>query len=536
MHVLARLLRINLALWGHLVWLGAVRAGLWRSSTSPAQRFALTLEGLGTTFVKLGQGLSLHRELLPDDYAAALAKLHDHVEPFDAEAARAEVESSFGRTVGELFSSFDAQPLAAGSIAQVHGATMHDGRRVIVKVRRPGIRRQVLEDVRILRWFAASVLWVMPWLRELRPLELIDELSRNLRKEIDFRQEAASISRFVQMFAGSATVYIPGVVDELYTDWVIVQEMSPGQRIDAPQFAPQGPTLAAHLVDAYLHQLITEGLFHGDPHPGNLFVREDGRICFHDFGLVGYLDRATRLNLVAFMLAFLQRDSEWLLDAHMDLGMLAVAADRAMLRSGIEELMQEHARKPLRDWSLADVMLRVTRLGGARNARMPQQLLVLMRAIFLLESTLRRLDPAFNLIDGLFIKAGALLQGTTTAAVPASATTGVPLPADRLAYESMLTTRQLSDRLGATLHRLRTQGLQVAIAHRGLDPLDRGLRDAGRWVSQALVALGLYVGASLLLQASVGPHWRDVPILPLVGYAIAAWLTWRLMRGQRSTR
>ena len=170
----------------------------------------------------MGQGLSLHRELLPDDYAAALQKLTDRVEPFSAAAVQAEIEASFGRPVGELF--------------------------------------------------------------------------------------------------------------------------------DSPQLAPQGPLLAAHLVDAYLRQLIVEGVFHGDPHPGNLFVLADGRICFHDFGLIGYLDRSTRLNLVAFMLAFVRQDSDWLLDAYLDLGMLAAAADRAALRGGIEALMQDYAGKPLCDW------------------------------------------------------------------------------------------------------------------------------------------------------------------------------------------
>lgn len=165
MHVIVRLICINIALWGYLLWWGAVRTGLLRGRPAPAQRLSATLERLGTTFVKLGQGLSLHRELLPDDYVAALARLHDRVEPFSFEQARAEIETSFGRPLGELFSDLDPVPLAAGSIAQVHRAHMPDGQAVIVKVRRPGIRRQVAEDIRILRWFVRSVAWLLPRLR-----------------------------------------------------------------------------------------------------------------------------------------------------------------------------------------------------------------------------------------------------------------------------------------------------------------------------------------------------------------------------------
>lgn len=535
MHVLVRLVVINLALWGQLLRWMLVRAGLSRERLSPAQRFALALERLGTTFVKLGQGLSLHRELLPDDYVAALHKLHDQVAPFPPAQAAEEVQASFGKPVNELFATFEMQPLAAGSIAQVHEATMPDGRRVIVKVRRPGIRRQVQEDIRILRWFLISVLWVMPWARALRPLELVDELARNLRKEIDFRQEAASITRFVEMFRGSQTVYVPAVVDGLYTEWVIVQEMSAGRRIDDARFTPMGPALAARLVDAYLRQLIVEGVFHGDPHPGNLFVLEDGRICFHDFGLVGHLDRGTRLALVAFMLAFVRQDGDWLLDAYLELGMLAAAPERAALRRGIDELMQDYARKPLRDWSFGEVLLRMTQLGGARNARVPHHLLVLMRAVFLLESTVRQLDPAFSLIDGLFLKAGGLLNQLVAAPLPAGAADGGVLSAGRFGFEAALSAQQMSEALGGALHRLRTDGLQLAVQHRGIEPLADAVRTAARWVSLALLALGLFIGASVLLQAQVGPHWREVPLLSATGYALAAWLTWRLLRSERRT-
>src|SRR5574340_493594 len=409
MHVVIRLSQINLALWGYLLWWGLMHAGLIRSRISPAQRFATTLERLGTTFVKLGQGLSLHRELLPDDYVAALQKLHDRVEPFSADVAQAEIEQSFGRPLTELFSRFEAQPLAAGSIAQVHCATLPDGRTVIVKVRRPGIRRQVDEDIRILHWFVKSVLRVLPAARRIKPLELIDELARNLHKEIDFRQEAANITRFTEIFRGSPTVYVPAVIDNLYSDWVIVQEMSPGLRIDDPRFQANGPQLAIHLVDAYLHQFFVVGVFHGDPHPGNLFVLDDGRICLHDFGLVGFLDRNTRLNLVSFMLAFVQHDGEWLLDAYLDLGMLGGRLERTEFRAAMEEMIQDYARKPLKDWSFAEAFLRIARMGRGQNVRIPHHLLVLLRAVFLMESTVRRLDPEFNLLEGLFAKAGRML-------------------------------------------------------------------------------------------------------------------------------
>lgn len=520
MHVAIRLLQINLALWGLVLWWGLARSGVVRGRTAPPQRFAATLERLGTTFVKLGQGLSLHREFLPDDYVTALQKLHDRVQPFPFEQARAEVEASFGSPLKELFAQFQPQALAAGSIAQVHRATTRDGRVVIVKVRRPGIRRQVEEDIRILRWFVRSVLWLLPGLRAIKPLELVDELARNLHREIDFRQEAHNIARFAEMFHGSPTVYVPGVVDDLYTEWIIVQEMSPGRRIDDPAFRPQGPRLAANLVDAYLHQFFVEGVFHGDPHPGNLFVLEDGRICFHDFGLVGFLDRRTRMGLIAFMMAFVQQDGDWLVDAYLDLGVLAGALDREEFRAGMEELVQDYARKPLNDWSFADAFLRIARMGHGRNARLPHHLLVLLRVVFLMESTVRRLAPRFNLVEGLFNKAGALLETAGGAGDPGA----------RFKYESFVSLRQLPSDLSRALHRMRGDGIELSVSHRGLERLQEEIDRTGRRLSLALVTLGLYVASSLLMQHSIGPRWGEIPVLAILGYVLALWLSWRLGR------
>ncbi len=521
MHIWSRLLQINVALWGHLFWWLLVRLGLRRPQVSPAHRLASVLEQLGTTFVKLGQGLSLHRELLSDEYVLELQRLQDRVGQFSLDLARQEVEQSFGRPIEELFAHFEEEPCAEGSIAQVHRAKMPDGRPVIVKIRRPGIRRQVEEDVRILRWFIHTVLWVVPAAKRMRPYELIEELSRNLHKEIDFRQEAMNIQHFEEIFKSSPDIYVPGVVNHLYTEWVIVQEMSTGRRIDDQQCQPDGRRLAKCLVEAYLQQFFVAGAFHGDPHPGNLFVLPDGRICLHDFGLVGFLDGATRLNLVAFMLAFAQQDADWLLDTFLDLGMMAGALDRAELHIGLEELIQDYASKPLRDWSFGEAFLRVSRIGHGQNVRMPHQLLVFMRAIFLMESTVRKLDPDFNLMEGLFARAGAVLQ---------EAESGTPVPTlDRLKFEFLVLARQAPKSIGRLAHELGSV-VQHWEFRSGRNPAAAETGSASRRLASAIVALGLYVAASWLLVKEVGPHFAGLPLLPTLGLALAGWLTWRSVK------
>lgn len=523
MHVLARLWQINLVLWAYLVWWACARMHLIRAKMTPALRFAATLEKLGTTFVKLGQGLSLHAELLPNDYIVVLQKLQDRVVPFSDALARGEIEKSFGRPLQEIFSQFDAQPMAAGSIAQVHRAVLKDGRIVIVKVRRPGIRRQIDEDIRILRWFVGSILIILPGFRRLAPLELIEELSRNLHKEIAFRQEASNIMRFGELFRGSPTIFVPGAMKSLSTDWVLVQEMSDGRRIDNPDVLADGPRLARNLVDAYLYQFFTVGVFHGDPHPGNVFVLKDGRICLHDFGLIGFLDQSTRANLAALMQAFVQQDADWLLDASLDLGILGGKMDRAAFRYGLEELIQDYARLPLQDWSFGEAFLRIARMGRGQNVRIPHQLLVLLRAVFLMEGTVRKLDPDFNLLEGLFFKAGDALKAIDR-----------PQRFDdfmtRLKYESLLSLKDLPQGLSRLMRRIRSQGIVLPLHHSGIDDLQQEIRSSATRIARALIALGLYIAASLLMQHSGGLSIAGMPVLAMIGYMLALWFTFRVAR------
>lgn len=520
---LRRLFQIGFAVGAYLLWWLLVRLHLWRPSMTPAQRLCRTFERLGTTFVKLGQGLSLHRDLLPDEYIRALQSLQDRVAPFPDAVARREVEQSLGKPIPELFAEFEAHPLAAASIAQVHRARLRDGRPVVVKIRRPRIKAQIDRDMRLLRGVLRVLLALLPWLRRYEPLAIVDEIWANLRRETDFRREARHTLRFVEAFRGSATVHIPPVIDGLYTESVLVQALSGGRRVDDPAVRAQGAQLAQALVEAYLQQIFVMGLFHGDPHPGNLFIMESGRICFHDFGIVGALDPPTRRNLAAYLLAFVHRDSEWMLDAAIDLGLLAGALDRAAFRQGLQEIIQDYAGLPLKDWSLAEAFVRVARLGRGRNIRIPHNLLVLMRMLYLMENAVRDLDPDFNLLQSMLGKAEEVIS--------TSAGAGAETGLNRLRFEAMAGVRELPAELGAWIHRMRAGGLELQLRHHGLEDLEKHIDRSSNRVALALVTLGLYIAASLLMQHSIGPRLGEMPALAAVGYTLASWFTWRLARG-----
>ena len=521
-----RFLRIGVAVYGHLLWWILVRTRLWRSRLTPAQRFTGMLERLGTAFIKLGQALSLHAEFLPAEYTAALASLQDHVAPFPGEQAVREIERSFGRTITELFATFDPTPMAAASIAQVHVARLHDGREVIVKVRRPGIKRQIEQDMRIMALLVRAVLLVAPGLRRFDPLGLIQEALQNLRTEMDFRHEARNIRRFAEIFRDSPIIFVPPAIEGMQTEWVGVQHRSGGMRVDDARVREIGPKLAQAFVDAYLKQFFSVGVFHGDPHPGNLFIMPDGRICLHDFGLIGFLDHDARINLAAFMQAFVLQDAEWLLDAALDLGILAGNVDRAEFSGRLEELLQDYAQLPLREWSFADALLRIARMGTGQHVRIPRNLLVLIRAVFLMESTVRTLDPDFNLMDGL------LAKGPTSAAEAIGGRVkdrGI----QRLNYETAVALQQIPENLGSLVHKARAGRMGIQLHHHDLETLEASIERASSQMALALVALGLYIAASLLMQHSIGPQIFGFPVLAAVGYGLAGWLTFRVVKGAK---
>lgn len=527
--LLGRLFRIGWAVAGLLL------LAMWerlRGSGVESQlprRLRQTFEELGGAFIKLGQALSLRRDLLSDAYLVALRDLQDRVAPFAGEEAKGEIERVFGRPIDEIFPGFDPVPVAAASIAQVHRARTPDGRSIVIKVRRPGISAQIDRDMRGLSAVVRITLSLAPGLARYQPLRLVEEIWTNLRRETNFRHEAQNIRRFVEAFRGWRTINIPDVVDDLYSESILVQEMSHGRGIDDPSVKPDGPRLAQVFVDAYLHQFFVVGLFHGDPHPGNLFIMDDGRICFHDFGLVGFLDRDTRRNLAMFLQAFVRQDAGWILDTAIDLGILGGDLDRAEFRRGIEEILSDFSALPLKDWSLADALQRVMRLGSGMNFAIPRNLLVLMRAMFLAENAIRTLDPDFVILDSLVARGQKALKSVVRKRPAAGHAT-------RLKNEAATTLQDLPELLGAWLHKTVRSGggITITLRHEGLESLEQHLDRGGNRIALALVTLGLYIAGSLLMLHSIGPRiFGNVPVLAAGGYGLALWFTLRLARGIR---
>lgn len=491
------------------------------------QRFRHMLERLGPPFVKLGQALSLRKDLLPDDVVAALQGLQDDVPRFSSAEARREIERELARPIEQVFSEFDDKPLAAASIAQVHRARLLDGREVIVKVRRPGIRHQIDRDMRLLVIVLRAAEPFLPALKRYNAVALVREIWARLRGETDFRQEAASVRRFVEGFRDQPAAYVPDVEEALCTEAVLVQTMSHGRRIDDPALKSDGARLAQALIDLYLHQFFVMGVFHGDPHPGNLFALDDGRICFHDFGVVGQLTPAMRRKLAMFMLALTHQDEDWLVDAATDLGVLSPSVGRRLAREGVGAILADYAGRPLRDWSVGEVLLRIMRLGRGAGVMLPTNLAILARAAAIVEQVLRGLDQELTVVEALAHADPELLAKLIVARPEQSSLV-------RLRSEAAATAQSLPALAAEWFQQARHEGGGIPVTLRADSLAATGrsaLRGADR-LALALVALGLYVAASLLMQHSVGPRvFGGWPLFAVFGYVLALWLTVRIVRG-----
>ena len=486
-------------------------------------RLRAALEKLGTTFVKLGQGLSLRRDVLPAGYREELENLQNHVPSFDPDVAIQAIETAFGQPIKNLFAEFERKPFAAASVAQLHRARLHDGTDVAVKVRRPGIVKQVEGDLRLLRRATRVFQALVPALRLQRPMELIDELGAQLLAEIDLEHEAKNVRRLTSAIAGDASITMPRIIEPYAAPAVLVQEFSVGTPISAEFGTETGAVVARQLLDAYLHQLFVAGVFHGDPHPGNLFLMPDGRLCFHDFGLIGYLDPAARRSLALMIEAVSYSEAEGAMDAALALGFLTPPIDRREYTRSISEMLDELSSLPLSQWSLAETLWRIAKLGRGEHFRLPRHLLVLMRTLFLAENTIRALDPDFDLFAELKQRREPLAEAFTQAGrsgrkrplTQRLARTANALPA--LVADLLRQAQSEDGRLGLSIH------------HRGLEELELHLGRTGNRLSLALVTLGLYIAGSLLMLHSAGPRIWGVPIFALVAYALALLLSLRLV-------
>ncbi len=377
-----------------------------RDRSAPiGERIRLALEELGPIFVKFGQAISTRRDLLPTDIADELAKLQDAVPPFPASVAREILNEAYERDVGEVFKRFDAEPLAAASIAQVHTAQLKNGTEVIVKLLRPGVQEQIEKDLAVLRMVAGLADRYWEHGKRLRPLEVVDEYEHTIIDELDLMREAANSAQLKRNFEGSDMLYVP----EIYWDYcrpeAMVQERIYGTPISDMESLRAAGTdiqrLAENGVEIFFTQVFHHNFFHADMHPGNIFVittdPEHPKYAAVDFGIVGTLSPEDQRYLAENFLAFFDRNYYRIAKLHLDSGWVPADTRVDQLETAVRTVCEPIFNKPLAEISFAQVLMRLFKVAQRFDVEVQPQMILLHKTLFNIEGLGRQLYPELDL-------------------------------------------------------------------------------------------------------------------------------------------
>jgi ubiquinone biosynthesis protein len=490
------------------------------------ERTADLLQELGPTFVKLGQMLSMRPDILPEDFTAAFTRLQDRVRPFPEEKARAIIEESLGAKIEDLFDEFEMAPLASGSIAQVHNARLSGGRGVVVKVRRPGIESQIKGDLALLRQLAEMIERHVPEYRVYRPVEIVEEFGRSITRELDLAAEAGATAKFAGFFATDQCVAVPEIVWSHTRGNVLTMTRLKGTPLsDMDALDAEGvdrKKLAGVVADCFLRQFFEYGMFHGDPHPGNLLALGDDRLGLIDFGAVGHLTDEMISELTAALYAVSTGDVALVASVYEEIGVLDETPNRGALLADLQEIFDRYYGLPADRMDIRQVFSDMTAVARQHNARLPRELVIFGRALVTSLSVVQKLDPDVKISELVkpYVRRLVLTRLKPESLSRAGARSG---------YHILSLVRNLPGDLRSIVRKLRAGKLRIEFRHEGLEDFASELDRASNRLAFSVVTGAIIIGSSYVMSSKIGPTsdflWivglDDVPLLGLVGFLIA---------------
>lgn len=370
---------------------------------SLGERIRLVLEALGPTYVKIGQIASTRHDVIPEGIIHELEKLQDNVSPFSFDEVQQIIETELGAPLNDVFSAFDKRVLASASIGQVHRARLWSGETVAVKVQRPQIKAIIETDLEILLDLAALAERRLEWAEQYQLRDIAEEFAKSLRNELDYTIEARNAEKIAKQFNDDASVHIPSIYWDYSTKTVLTMEFVEGVKLNQPDaLEEQGvdrKTLAEQLIRALFHQVLIEGFFHGDPHPGNVFVLQSGVLSFIDFGMVGRLTPDMKYHFASLVIAMMRQNTDQMIHAVLRMGIVPEEVNMPLLRKEVDELREKYMDVPLSKISLAEAISDLFSVAFRHRIRIPSDLTLLAKALLILEGVVEKLDPDISIID-----------------------------------------------------------------------------------------------------------------------------------------
>jgi len=477
------------------------------------------LERLGPTFVKLGQLLSSRADLLPSEFLKPLARLQDKVKPFPYQDVEFIVENELGAKISKLFSRFDSEPMAAASLGQVHRAALHDGREVVVKVQRPNIHEQIREDFAAMEEIAKVLHRHTDFGQRHELVKVLDEFETTIANELDYRREATNLVTLATNLREFKRIRVPLPIDSYTTHKVLTMEYIEGTKIT--ELSPlarmdfDGPALAEEFFHAYLKQVLLDGTFHADPHPGNVLLTTDNKIALIDLGMVGYTTPAMQESLLKFLLAVSEGDSDIAADVAIRISEVAANFDEPQFRHKVGQLVAEQRSNTLGEMDIGKALLEVSRSAADTGLYVPIELTLLGKTLLQLDAVGRIFAPNFDPNESIRRNAAIILnrriKGTLT---------------EGKLFSSFLETKQfigaLPSRLNKILDAVGKAELNVNVKPSETHFLIDGFQKVANRITTGLILAALIVGAALLMRVETSFRIFGYPGLAILCFIAAA--------------
>ncbi|MGA1823253.1 MAG: ABC1 kinase family protein [bacterium] len=482
-------------------------------------RLRLVFEELGPTFIKFAQLLSLRRDLVPEEYAEELKKLQDKLSPIPFEEIKKVIEEELHGTLDDFFLNIEKHASGAASIAQVHRGILKTGEDIIVKIQRPGIENIIFTDLNILFHLSHLIEKYLPETRPFNPTGIVEEFSKSIRKELDFTLEANYTQRFYKNFKDDDTVLIPKVFWEFCTKKVLVLKRLAGIPVNkVEEFDKLGwdkYQIALNGCNAFLKQILEFGLFHGDPHPGNLFVMDaKGTIGLVDFGIVGRLDEDLIANCTNVLFAFLNKNYDQLIHEYTKLGFLGAGVDMENFRRDFIDFIETYYDCSLKQINIGQLLNNTIQISLKHGIIVPTDLMLLGKTLLFIEEVGRQLDPTISLIEISRPYAKHLLKERM------KPRTILNILKKNTYYISEV-AKSLPKQLLFLLNRLSRGEQSFQFEHKGLENLIKEIKQSSNRLSLSLVIASLIIGSSIIMSIHKGPSINGYSILGITGFSFA---------------
>lgn len=488
-------------------------------ATPEAEKLAGDLERLGPTFIKLGQLLSTRADLLPPPYLESLSRLQDRIEPFDLREVERIIASELGVRISKVFAEFEREPLAAASLAQVHRGYLRDGRAVVVKVQRPSIREQIVDDLDVLTEVAQFLDKHTELGARYEFENMLVGLRRSLLRELDFKLEAANLIAIAQNLEEFDRIVIPEPIEDLTTSRVLTMEYIPGTKITS--LSPlrlmeiDAVDLADHLFRAYLNQILIDGLFHADPHPGNVFLTDDDRIALLDLGMVARLMPRFQDNLLKLLLAISDGRGEEAAEICIMMGEPKTGFDRAEFKHRVAALVAENAGLPINVINTGQIVIEIMKISADCWFRLPTEFTLIAKALMNLDRVVFTLDPNFDPNAVIRDRATEILERKVIKSVtPGNLLSGM-VEVKEFVEKLPARVNRILDTVGENQLKLKVDAIDEKV-------LLEGLQKVANRITLGLILAALIVGAAMLMRVETSFRIFGYPGLPLIFFVFAA--------------